>query len=89
MERKVVAIMAVEDKYNDGRVVDTALYDTNRYCRNKGIYVDDAMAIDYDSESARERYMSYLAVWMFNNSYDEATNSPMSYDEYLKSEEEE
>lgn len=90
MERKIVAIVGVEDEIafeqiNDGPV--PYLEKEFSWLGPSGISLKDCFATDEDEDDKWKAYLNYLVEWAFNHQDDEfAGMTPACYDEFCENE---
>lgn len=58
MKRTVLALLEVDDRRNNGQIVDTAVDEINLNCRKRGVECVDALATDEDSDDPNTSPMS-------------------------------
>lgn len=87
MKRTVFAKISVNDKVNDGQVIDTL---EKQALEMAHCDLEEAVCAEADSDSRHERYINYLMNWAIEHN-DEAYEgcSPVSFDEFLDNEGEE
>lgn len=87
MKRTVFAKFEVEDKVNNGQVLDTL---EKQSLEMANCNLEEAVCVESDSDSKHERYISYLINWAIDHN-DEAYEgcSPVCFDEWLDNEAEE
>ena len=87
MKRTVFAKFEVEDKVNNGFVVNTL---EKQALEMAHCDLEEAVCAEADSDSRHERYINYLINWAIEHN-DEAFEgcSPASFDEWLDNEDEE
>lgn len=84
MKRTVFAKFEVEDKVNNGFVVNTL---EKQALKMAHCDLEEAVCAESDSDSKHERYINYLINWAINHN-DEAYEgcSPAGFDEWLDNE---
>lgn len=90
MERKIIAIVGVDDektfeKINDGPV--TYLEKEFGRFKSSSIFLRDCFISDEDENDKWKAYLNYLVEWAFNHQGEEfAGMTPACYDEFCQNE---
>jgi len=90
MERKIVAIIGVDDdtafeKIDDGPV--PYLEKEFGWLEQSGIFLKDCFIADDDEDDKWKAYLNYLVEWAFNHQGEEfAGMTPACYDEFCENE---
>lgn len=88
--RKVIAVLTVDDEKAIAADCGTLDYVEHEMLEVCGVTLDDGFISDFDDTSEWQRYLNYLADWVFNHIGDEyAGMSPAGFDEWRDHEEQE
>ena len=85
MKRTVFAKISVDDKVNNGQVIDTL---EKQALEMAHCDLEDAICAEEDSDSRHERYINYLMNWAIEHNDEKFKGwSPASFDEFEDCEE--
>lgn len=85
MERKIVAIIGVDDKIAFEKIDDSPIpYLEKEFGRleQSGIFLKDCFIADEDENDIYQRYINYLVEWIERYADDEKMNSPLSFEKW-------
>lgn len=89
-ERKVIAVLSVDDEKTIAADRGTLDYLEHEMLELCGVTMAEGFIADFDDTSEWQRYLNYLADWVFSHISEEfAGMSPVCFDEWRCNEEQE